>query len=61
VRAEEDQVPIEVNHAGPEDVCHCGQPARVVIVTNAWGPVPFCGLGWSDDALEVSEKPAGAQ
>lgn len=30
--------------ARPGELCTCGRPARVVYLTEKWGPVGWCGL-----------------
>jgi hypothetical protein len=53
-------VAVTVRHAGADEVCHCGQPARLVFVTEGSGLVPYCGgdsyLGDVDLCREASSE-----
>jgi hypothetical protein len=53
---------VTVRHPAADEVCHCGQPARVVFETEGYGPVPYCGAGFSNESLglftEASSEPS---
>jgi len=45
--------------AEPGEVCSCGRPAIVVYLTEAHGPVPYCGIpdGGQAPPVEPDDEP----